>query len=255
MTRSPAAIAAALAEGRAAATPVAVAPDEIPNVAAAYAVQEELIRLGGGEVPGWKVTALAASDQAKLGADTPLGGPMLAPWFHRSPATLRLSTFQVPLLECEVAFRLGADLPPRDGGYTMDEVAAAVAAIVPVYEIADGRVPPDSPALLKLADSMNSGGLIVGPDVTDWRGLDRGAIPIALTRDGAPVGAGSSARILGDPLKALVALANARPLPGPGLRAGQVVTTGTCTDPVPIGEGDWVASFAGLGEVRVRFVA
>ena len=79
-------------------------------------------------------------------------------------------------------------------------------------------------------------------------------IEITLYHDGVVVQRGSSARILGDPLLAVVALANAQPLPAAGLKKGQIITTGTCTDPIALRKGDHVAEFGPLGVLRMTVV-
>ncbi len=100
---------------------------------------------------------------------------------------------------------------------------------------------------MKLADAMGNGLFIVGKRFENWRKLDLGQIPIALTHEGTIIERGSSSRILGNPLLAVVALANAQPLAGSGLEAGQIVTTGTCTTPIGISDGFYVADFGPLG--------
>nr|WP_284145304.1 fumarylacetoacetate hydrolase family protein [Xanthobacter aminoxidans] len=154
-------------------------------------------------------------------------------------------------MECEFAFLLGRDLPPRETPYTLEEIAEAVAALIPAFEIADGRVPPEAPGALRLADSMGNGAFIPGTPVTDWRALDR-AGPVTLRIDGIEIETGSGARILGDPLKAVQHLANAQPLSAP-LLAGQIVTTGTATTPVRLeGVGRVEADFGVVGRVAIR---
>ena len=60
--------------------------------------------------------------------------------------------------------------------------------------------------------------------------------------------------MLGDPRLALTWLVNELSGLGVTLKAGQVVTTGTCTTPIPIGHGDAVhADFGAVGSVDVRF--
>ena len=69
---------------------------------------------------------------------------------------------------------------------------------------------------------------------------------------------GSSARILGNPLLAVIALANAQsaaqPLPAGGLKRGQIVTTGTCTTPIPPKVGRYVGEFGPLGSMQLDIV-
>jgi 2-keto-4-pentenoate hydratase len=202
-------------------------------------------------VRGWKVTALSAEQQRLYLADKPVAGALLGPFVHAAPVTLARNSFVTPLLECEVAFRLAADLPPRDRPYTRADIEAAIDAAVPVMEIADCRWPDDAPGLLKLADSMGNGAFITGAPLADWRTLDRGGIDVTLSHDGKVTERGSSARILGDPLLAVLALANAQPLPLGGLKRGQIITTGTCTTPIPMRTGRYVADFGALGSVQI----
>ena len=58
----------------------------------------------------------------------------------------------------------------------------------------------------------------------------------------------------GDPFGAVVLFANAQPGAGPGLRAGDIVTTGSCTGAPDVpGAGRYVAEFAGLGRIEFSF--
>jgi 2-keto-4-pentenoate hydratase len=223
----------------------------IRSVADAYAVQDELAR--GHAVRAWKVSALKPEQQRGYLSDRPVAGALLSPFVHAAPATLPLASFITPLLECEVAFVLGADLPPRASPYSRQEIEAAIDAVVPVIEVADCRFAPEAPDLLKLADDMGNGAFIVGAPVKDWRRLDLGKIKITLTLDNKETWQGESARILGNPLLAVIALANAQPLPAGGLKRGQIVTTGTCTTPIAPRAGEYVAQFDAIGGVSVRF--
>jgi 2-keto-4-pentenoate hydratase len=227
---------------------------KIASVEEAYRIQSQLATRAGNAVRGWKVTALNIEQQRGYLTDRPVAGALLSPFVHMAPSVLSAAQFVVPLLECEVAFLLDADLPPRDQDYTRGEIEAAVDAVVPAMEIADSRWPANAPDLLKLADSMGNGAFIAGTPVRDWRNLDLGNLAVTLTHDGSVAERGSSERILGDPLLAVVALANAQPLPAGGLKRGQFVTTGTCTTPIPPKSGTYVGEFGALGTLRLDFV-
>jgi 2-keto-4-pentenoate hydratase len=232
-------------------------PKALPTIADvedAYSVQTELAALAGGNVRGWKVTALTRADQDKFSSSRAVAGMLLGDYVHANAATLKLSGMIAPLLECEIAFVLGADLPARATPYARDEIEAAIAQVVAAFEIPDGRVPDDSALLLKLADCMNNGEFIAGQPVAFSRGFDVTSIDIALAHNGKTLERGSSARILNDPLLAVLALANAQPLPAGGLKKGQVVTTGTCTNPVKLEKGEYTAEFGPLGSVRMTIV-
>jgi 2-keto-4-pentenoate hydratase len=225
--------------------------DTIADVEQAYRVQTELAALDQGGVQGWKVTALTAPDQKKFSSSRPVAGALLGRYVHIGPTRLALSDMILPLLECEVAFTLAVDLPARATPYQLMDIEAAVDDIVAVMEIADSRVPSDSPDLLKLADSMGNGALVTGGRRSSRNPIDLTNIDILLKHDGKELDRGHSSRIMGNPLLALLALANAQPLPAGGLRKGQIITTGSCTSPVELIRGEYVADFHSLGLVRL----
>jgi 2-keto-4-pentenoate hydratase len=76
--------------------------------------------------------------------------------------------------------------------------------------------------------------------------------PVIALRGAQYVGHGSN--VLGDPRVALAWLANELRQLDITMRAGEVVTTGTCHPPLPIRSGDRVAAdFGMLGKVLVGF--
>ena len=223
----------------------------VASVEDGYAIQAQIAKHAGNDVRGWKVTALSPEQQRGYSSNRPVAGALLAPFVYAAPAMLSLQRFITPLLECEVSFLLGQDLSARVEPYKQDEVEAAIEAVVPAMEIADSRWPANAPDLLKLADSMGNGAFITGRPVRDWRALDLSAIGVTLAHEGHIVERGTSGRILGNPLRAVIALANAQPLPAGGLKRGQFVTTGTCTTPIPPRPGQYVGDFGPLGALRI----
>ena len=250
-------LANALAQARQSAVAVGTVPAAtLPrDLTAAYALQREVAELLG-EVRGWKVSALTPVQQQAMGVPRPVGGPLLAPWVHGAKATLELSSFIAPKLECEYAFELEHDLPERAQAYSRDEVLAAVRALRIGVEITDTRLPPASPFLAELSDSFNNGAYLVGPSCSDWQHIDFSEHDIVLRADGREIARGNARPILnGDPLAAVVMLANAQPPGYGGLRAGHVVTTGTCTGAVPLPGACTVdADFGTLGHITMTLV-
>lgn len=262
---------AALATARRNASAVSSWPAEwLPSdLSEAYRLQAALAQ-GLGAVGGWKIAAVTAAQRLSLGVDRPIGAPVMAAWMRdaeRAPAEFRVAEFIVPKLECEYAFELGRDLPARpEAPYSRAEVEAAVVAMRLAIEVVDSRLPRGSGTLAELADAFNNGGLVCGRAIRGWQRLDLATIRIALHAlgDGPPVSAAGSELALGsgnaildgDPFGTVVMLANAQPVGGVGLRAGHVVTTGSCTGAPPLpGPGLYRAEFEGLGSVEVRFLA
>jgi 2-keto-4-pentenoate hydratase len=235
------------------ALPEACRPPTIPD---GYRVQDALVALMGEAVVGWKIGSTSKKAQAIVGTTGPFAARILASNFHASPAALPADAFFMRALEAEFAFRLGADLPARGEPYGRDEVIAATASLHPAIEISDSRftdwAKAGAPSLI--ADNGNEGQVIFGAAVDDWRGLDLPGHRAAMIVNGETVAEGSGANVLGDPVEALVWLANDQRQRGDGLRAGQAVITGSCTGVNMAEAGDKArAEFGTLGAVELEF--
>ncbi len=95
---------------------------------------------------------------------------------------------------------------------------------------------------------------MLGPEApASWRSIDLAAHGVLGQVTGGPACRGSGANVLGDPRTALAWLVNELSGLGIPLRAGQVVTTGTCLAPLPIDANQKVtADFGVLGRVTLR---
>lgn len=228
---------------------VQLTPKDVP---AGYRVQAELARRAGS-VAGWKVSFLTQAAQAAQGVDRPLAARLYGPYVQASPARLRYG-FIAPVLECEFAFVLGRDLPPRVAPYTREEVEAAIAAVRPGIEIVDPRInKPAAPMLL--CDAIGNAGYVFGAAFADWKSIDYAAATMTLSINGAVEATGSGKAILdGDLVQAVVLLANNQPPDCEGLKQGQFITTGTCSGVTRVERGDLaVADFGALGRVEIGF--
>ena len=109
-------------------TPIADLPVELQptSMDEVYAVQDA-IALAYGEVGGYKIGAGTADA-------TPSFAPMPRAWIAASGAVLTGPTYRYRVVESEVAFLVGEDLPPRATPYTRDEVIAAMASCHPAIE-------------------------------------------------------------------------------------------------------------------------
>jgi 2-keto-4-pentenoate hydratase len=228
------------------------------TVAEGDAIQDALAELWGLEVAGWKVGAASEAAMAMLKTDAPFAGRVFAPYLLESPAEVSVSALHKLMVECEFAFRLGRDLPPRDGDYAHDEVVDAVDMAYPAIEVInDYWVNGFELGVAHLvADNGSNGGLVLGPAIPDWRDRDLAAHHVTLSLDGEPVAEGQGSAILGHPLNTLVWLANDLSKRGIGMTAGQVTTTGTMTGMTPCQPGQTAkGDYGDAGTVQVTFVA
>lgn len=223
----------------------------------AYAMQREIVALAGAASRGFKVGSTSIEAQRVLGTNEPGSAPLLAPYVYESPARVPVAAAHTPCVEGEFAFLLGRDLPPRDAPYTRDEVAAAVAAVAGAIEVVGTRLAgglAGKGRLLVTADCGANIGFVGGVWHRDWRALDLATHPVSLTVNGMRRGSGTGSRALGHPLNVLLWLANQQSALGRGLRAGEIVSTGTCTGLDPVTPGDRVAAdFGSLGTVEITF--
>lgn len=223
-----------------------------------YAIQARLER-HGPPLWGWKIAATSAAGQHHIGVNGPMAGRLLAAMVHPDGAELSLAGNRMRVAEIEFAFRMGRDLPPRAEAYDETTVLDAAATLHLAIEVPDSRyadfVTVGAPQLI--ADNACAHQFVLGPEaLPGWRGLDLAAHPvIARLGRGAERG-GVGANVLGGPLIALTWLANELSAQGVTLRAGQVVTTGTCIVPLDVEPGDALTGdFGALGRVSVRFAA
>jgi 2-keto-4-pentenoate hydratase len=136
-----------------------------------------------------------------------------------------------PLLgmEAEIGFRFLRDVPRRADSYTYDEVAASVVAF-PAIEIVATRYRDyqGTPLVERVADCMSNGAYVVGADRPDWRSFDLADIAVNLLFDDRMIVACKGGHVAGDPLKPAIELVNELRA-STGVRAGQMMTTGTYT--------------------------
>ncbi|HEU4928148.1 MAG TPA: hypothetical protein VFT24_13910 [Vicinamibacterales bacterium] len=218
-----------------------------------YAVQAELIRLSGERVAGWKIAATSEAGRRHLAVDGPLAGPLLTSRLAGG-STIDLRGNTMRLAEAEFAFRIAASLPPRGVPYTFDEVKSATASMHPAIEVPDSRYEDVTAvgAAQLIADAACAWKAAIGePAGVDWRARDLDVHPVLVFKDGRPAAEGRGENV-GGPLRALTWLANELATHAGGLRAGDLVITGTCITPIPIAPGERVrVDFGDLGSIQL----
>lgn len=237
--------------------------DELPahcrpaSRAEGYAIQAELAKLSGQRIVGWKIAATSTAGQQHIRVDGPLAGCLLSARAVEAGARVSLAGNNMKVAEAEFAFRMGSPLPKRALAYSVAEVLAAVASLHPAIEVPDSRYPDFTRvgAAQLIADVACACWFLIGPATrADWRAIDLAQHGVAAYRNGALAGQGSGAKVLGDPRAALAWVANELCTHGEGLRAGDVVITGTCLTPVPVTAGDSVkADFGDFGALELGF--
>jgi 2-keto-4-pentenoate hydratase len=238
----------------------ALPPDIAPkDEAEGYRVQRavhDLLLPQSGALAGYKIGCTSKVMQQYLDIPHPCGGGVFARGIHESGVRLRAADYLRVGVECEIAVRMGRDLAAGQAPLTADSVADAIEAYLPAIEIVDDRYARwetlGAPTLV--ADDFFAAGCVLG------RAVPRIAVPdlLAVTGraliNGAEVGSGTGADVLGHPHHALAWLANHLANEGRGLFAGQIVLTGSLVKTVWLKAGDHVVmELEGLGRVEAGF--
>jgi 2-keto-4-pentenoate hydratase len=190
----------------------------------AYAIQDTTLATLG-KIGGWKVGARGPGVE-------PTCAPLPAAGLLDDGVRLNGAAWRLRGIEVEVGFELGADLPPRDAAYTLDDVARAVRSVLPVVEVVESRFTDwlGAGADSQLADLLSHGALVLGrrqPFAPRW--FDLAQTEAELRFDDQVVAHTVGGHPSKDVGALLVWLANHASARGPGLAAGQVITTGSCT--------------------------
>ncbi len=215
----------------------------------AYAVQDATLA-SLGPIGGWKV-----------GAKGPLAEPACAPLptsgLLASGARLAGAPWRMRGVEVEVALRLGRDLDAAVDHLTPEELAAAVDAVLPVIEVVEPRLADweGSDPLAQLADLQSHGALVLGAASTfSPAQLDLRTLQADLSFTGQVAASTLGGNPAADVWRLLGWLAQHCAQRGQPLRAGQIVTTGSCTGMLFAPEGALVqAELAGIGRVELQF--
>lgn len=237
----------------------ALPPELVPaDRAEAYRVQALLEGRSQAPLYGWKIAATSLAGQRHIGVDGPLAGRILAERVIPDGGACLLGNNLMKVAELEFAFKMGRDLHPRAQPYTQNEVLAAVESLHPAIELPDSRFLHFEQAGLAqlIADNACAHRFVLGPAATaDWRSLDLASHRGCMFRNRTVAEKGVGSNVLGDPRIALTWLANELSAHGETLKAGQIVTTGTCVKPVAIAQGEYFEGDLGvLGRVSVSIV-
>ena len=211
----------------------------------AYKVQQQAVAALDAGIAGWKVTTLPDGQS--------VAAPLLAGSVWQSPAVCQGGS----ALETEIIFRLGKDLPPSGAAYQREDILAAIASIAAGFEVLGPRIAGNDASIEeRLADNLMNFGVVVGdeqrfaPDMIEHR------LDVSLRQDPDDVVFDAdTTHPLGDPLLPLLSYANAQGDRLGGLRAGQIIITGSLTGVIGIlPPASFSAGITGIGHVDAQFI-
>jgi 2-keto-4-pentenoate hydratase len=216
-----------------------------------YAVQARLAEWfkqhDCGDVSGYKIGATTRTMQLIIGVDGPAYGRILSTGIFPTGAQVFGKHFCKTAVECELAAHLGNDIPPRKTPWVRDEIVHFIRALAPAIEIVENRYGDFRSAGIGtlVADDFFHKASVLGASVDDWKSIDLPAINGTLSLNGVRAETGKGADVLGDPLEAVVWLANTFAKQERTLRANDVVLTGSMT---PV---HWIDEFPSRVEIEI----
>lgn len=194
----------------------------------AYAIQKASIlrRVARGERRvGIKMGFTSRAKCIQMGLDDMIWGRLSSGMIVEDGGPINLKRYVHPRVEPEIAFLLKKELV---GHVTPLQALAAVEAIAPAMEIIDSRYENFKFSLADVvADNASSSGFVTG----QWHrpDMDFSNLGLVMSFNGKPVQVGSTAAILGNPLRALVAGARFAEACGEPLQPGWIVMAGGAT--------------------------
>ena len=213
----------------------------------------------GWEGYGWKIGAAAEEIRRSEGVPSPSAGRIHRRGLFSSPATIPADLFvNYRNCECEFAFELGVDFPPRDEPWSEADASAGIESVMPALEIGDTVFEDWYGASGFFGSCLDNGGaaaFVEGPKHHDWRRFDLSQAGMDVYLNDYYVKSGTGTAAMGHPVTSLTWLLNWLRERSLGATAGEVVSTGTCTGHFFAMPGDTVrAEFAELGTVEAKFL-
>ncbi len=221
----------------------------------AYTVAQRVIELTKSDVRrvGRKIGLTSAAVQQQMGVDSPDFGVLFADMAYGDSEPIPADVLLQPRVEAEIAFVLGRDLPERP--VVSADVLRATEFVVASIEVVDSRIEGwDISIVDTVGDNASSGLFVLGGAPRRLVDVDVWATEMTLRCDADVVSSGTGAACLGNPVNAVVWLANAVASRGAPLQAGEVILSGSLGPLVPAERGrTYEATFSGLGSVRATF--
>ncbi len=217
--------------------------DDAYNIQAA-SIQRRLDR--GEKRNGMKMGFTSRAKMVQMGLNDMIWGRLTDQMMVEDGDTISIKNYVHPRVEPEIAFLLKRPL-----GYpcTSAEALSAVDGVAPAMEIIDSRYRNFKFSLEDVvADNASSSSFVVGPWCPPDSSLDN--LGMVLEFNGRPVQIGSSAAILGHPVRSLVAAARLTAQSDERLEAGWIIMAGGATAAEALRSGVHVRNTVqGLGAV------
>ncbi|NKB52972.1 MAG: hypothetical protein GKR97_12230 [Rhizobiaceae bacterium] len=202
----------------------------IDRISEAYDVQLALQQLHAenrGTIAGRKIALSSKAMQQMIGIDHPIAGAIFSSEIKSSPATVKATDFVRLGLEFELAIELNSDIAPQSSIHSGETVCEHIAAVRPAFELIEDRNADYAKLdpMTLIADNAWCGGVVLGPALSNWQGLDLADIPSLVHQTGKPIEETNTGAA--DPLNSLAWVLNHFSGRGIKLFKGEHIITGS----------------------------
>ncbi|MDX6721079.1 MAG: 2-oxo-3-hexenedioate decarboxylase [Solirubrobacteraceae bacterium] len=188
---------------------------------------------GGARSVGWKAGLGTAAAMEKVGTGAPVAGFLTDATRVADGGSAALDGWSAPTFEPELAIRVDVDVA---ADASLEDVVAAVGAIAPAIELVDLEPPDDLAAVL--AGNVFHRAYLVGA-WTPATAADVATARLDVTIDDEQRAAEvDPAAALGDLVAVVRSVAAQAALAGAGLRAGELVITGSAIPAIALAGGE-----------------
>lgn len=223
----------------------------------AYGISLRMLeyRLAAGErIVGKKIGLTSKAVQSMFGVNQPDFGYLTDSMVFNSGEEMPISERLIqPKAEGEIAFILKKDL--IGPGITNDDVLAATECVMPCFEVVDSRIQDWKIKIQDtVADNASCGLFVLSDQAVSPHQVDLVTCSMRVEKNGQLLSTGMGAAALGSPLNCVTWLANTLGQFGVGLKAGEVILSGSLVPLEPVKAGDFMrVEIDGIGSASVRF--
>ena len=228
----------------------------------AYAIQHALVqrKLAAGEqIIGWKIGLTSKAMQSALNIDIPDSGVLFDTMHFDNGAYIPKGRFIQPRVEAEIAFVMKFGV--SGANVTADDIRAATDYVVPSLEILDTRILRQDPNTGRariivdtISDNAANAGVVLGTKKHRIGDTDLRWVGAIVSRNGEVEETGLGAGVLNDPVESMVWLVRRLAQYGQGIRAGDIVLSGSFIRPIECPSGSQIhADFGGFGSLHIAF--
>ena len=222
----------------------------LENLDDVYATQDLVTSALKADVRAWKTSPLEDG--------TAFVGPIYATNIFVSGAQIPASKMHIIGIEGEIAFRINRDLPGQGHPYIRDDILASISEMLPIIELVDTRMinGMDQDLTLRMADNQSNYGIVIGDASSrDWNDINAKMAEVHLTVNNKSLFSGISSSPINDMFDLMVGTVNSCVKYDRPVRAGDIITTGSCTGIVFIEpDSKVVLDFPEIGQVKASLI-